>query len=113
MLTACLRIRGILKNFSEKIKTRLYTSVQQAGIKSTAPHKARLWNKVLTIQVIDFLIFCETGIPLMVKYLFNTSKLAVLPPLLQLTTVAPTFICFEKCVLPFKMSTLFIRSSSV
>jgi hypothetical protein len=29
------------------------------------------------------------------------------------SSAAPTFICFEKCVVPFKMSTLFIRSSSV
>ena len=33
-----------------------------------------------------------TGIPVMVKYLFSTSKDAVLPPLRQVTTAAPTFM---------------------
>ena len=33
------------------------------------------------------------GIPEMLKYLFSTSKDAVLPPLLALTTAAPTFMC--------------------
>ena len=33
-----------------------------------------------------------TGIPVMVKYLFSTSKVAVLPPRRQVTTAAPTFM---------------------
>ncbi len=33
------------------------------------------------------------GMPLMLKYLFSTSKLAVLPPRRQDTTAAPTFMC--------------------
>ena len=32
------------------------------------------------------------GMPLMVKYLFSTSKEEVLPPLRQVTTAAPTFM---------------------
>ena len=36
------------------------------------------------------------GMPEMLKYLFSTSKAAVLPPLRALTTAAPTFICLEK-----------------
>ena len=36
-----------------------------------------------------------TGMPEIVKYLFSTSKDAVFPPRRQLTTAAPTFICFD------------------
>ena len=39
------------------------------------------------------------GIALIEKYLFRASKVAVLPPLLALTTAAPTFMCLSKCVL--------------
>ena len=40
-----------------------------------------------------------TGIPLMVKYLFSTSKEAVLPARRQETTAAPTFMVLSKPVL--------------
>ena len=33
-----------------------------------------------------------TGMPLMVKYLFSTSKEEALPPRRQVTTAAPTFM---------------------
>ena len=39
-----------------------------------------------------------TGIELIEKYLFKTSKEEVFPPRLQLTIEAPTFMCFEKGV---------------
>ncbi len=40
-----------------------------------------------------------TGIPLIVKYLFNPSKVADKPPRLADTTLAPTFIVLSKGVL--------------
>ena len=40
-----------------------------------------------------------TGIPLIVKYLFNPSKVADRPPRLADTTLAPTFIVLSKGVL--------------
>ena len=39
------------------------------------------------------------GIPLIVKYLFNSSKVALAPPRRQDTTLAPTFIVLSKRVL--------------
>ena len=40
-----------------------------------------------------------TGIPLMVKNLFSSSKVADNPPLLAQTTLAPTFMVLSKEVL--------------
>ena len=40
-----------------------------------------------------------TGMPEIVKYLFNSSKVAEHPPLLAQTTLAPTFMVLSKWLL--------------